>query len=92
VPNTDEFISADEVSVAKRGRTKVIDTALADTLKKLKAGQAVRLGKTFGEVPKDKRAGVSQTIRKHWKHVRPDDCRVDYGESGIPQVRVKAEA
>jgi hypothetical protein len=90
--STDEFISADEVSVAKRGRTLQIDKALADTLQKVKEGQAVRLGKTFGEVPKDKRAGVSQTIRKHWNHVREDECRVDYGQNGVPQVRIKQNA
>jgi hypothetical protein len=85
----DEFISIDEVTVSPRGRKKVIDPALADLLKKLGAGQAVRLSSKFGAVPREQRPAVSQVIRKHWSHVRTDACRIDYSPEGVPQVRIK---
>jgi len=86
---TDEIISAEEVSVSPRGRKVEINPDLASTLKKLKAGQAARLTATFGEVSKPHRATVSSIIRKHWRHVRDDDLRIDYTAEGVPQVRVR---
>ena len=86
---SDEYITAEEVEISPRGRKVEIDPALADKLKKLKAGQGLRLTDTFGEVPKSKRATVSTIIRKHWKHVRNDVPRIDYTPSGVPQVRVR---
>lgn len=89
---SDEFISIDDVTVSPRGRKKVIDSALAEMLGKLKDGQAVRLSGKFGAVPREQRAAVSQVIRKHWTHTRTDDCRIDYTPEGVPQVRIKAKA
>jgi hypothetical protein len=86
---SDEFISEDEVSVSPRGRKVEIMPDLAATLKKVQPGKAVRLSATFGEVPKEKRATVSSVIRKHWRHVRADEPRIDYNTAGVPQVRVK---
>ena len=86
----DEFISAEDVVVSPRGRKLEINPDLAATLKKLKAGQAVRLTDTIGSVPKEKRATVSTVIRKHWRHVREDAIRIDYATDGVPQVRVRA--
>jgi hypothetical protein len=89
---SDEFISIDDVTVSPRGRKKVIDSALAEMLGKLKDGQAVRLSGKFGAVPREQRAAVSQVIGKHWTHTRTDDCRIDYTPEGVPQVRIKAKA
>lgn len=86
----DEVISLSDVKVSPRGRRKVINTALAETLGKVKAGQAVALRGTFGTVPMEQRAKVSQTIRKHWQHVRADACRINYSPEGVPQVSIKA--
>ncbi len=86
----DEFISAEDVVVSPRGRKLEINPDLAATLKKLKAGQAVRLTDSIGSVPKEKRATASTVIRKHWRHVREDAIRIDYAADGVPQVRVRA--
>lgn len=86
---SDEFINADEVVVSPRGRKLEINPDLAATLKKLKSGGAVRLSTSIGPVSKDQRATVSANIRKHWKHVREDDLRIDYAKDGVPQVRVR---
>lgn len=88
----DEFISIDEVTVSPRGRKKIIDAELAEVLGKVTAGKAVVLRGKFGNVAADKRPAVSQTIRKHWAHVRSDQCRIDYTPEGVPQVRMKATA
>lgn len=85
----DEFISADEVVVSPRGRKLEIDAKLAETLSKLKPGQAVRLSSSIGPVAKEQRATISANIRKHWRHVRDDAPRIDYGKDGVPQVRVR---
>jgi hypothetical protein len=87
--STDEFISIEEVTVSPRGRKKVIDESLANLLKQVKTGQAVRLSAKFGNVPREQRPTVSQVIRKHWGHVRTDACRIDYSPEGVPQVRIK---
>jgi len=86
---SDEIISAEEVSVSPRGRKVEINSELAAMLKKLKVGQAARLTSTFGQVPKNHRATVSSVIRKHWRHVRDDDLRIDYTAEGVPQIRVR---
>lgn len=88
---SDEIISEEEVTVSPRGRKVEIDEALAKTLKSLKPGQAARLTSTFGPVEKSRRATVSAIIRKHWRHVRNDELRIDYdSNTGVPQVRVRA--
>lgn len=86
----DEVIAVSEVVKAPRGRKPVIDQALADTLGKVKAGQAVTLGGTFGQVEKDRRATVGQVIRKHWAHARTDKCSINWTPEGVAQVSVKA--
>lgn len=88
---SDEIISAGDVVVSPRGRKKELMPELCATLKGLKAGQAVRLSSTFGEVPKEDRSRVSQIVRKHWRAVREDEMRIDYDTKGIPQVRVKSK-
>jgi len=87
---SDEIISEEEVQVSPRGRKVEINPELADKFRKLKPGQALRLSDTFGKVDKAKRATVSAIIRKHWRHVRNDDVRIDYTAEGVPQVRVRA--
>jgi hypothetical protein len=85
---TDDFIDVSDVQVSRRGRQPQIDASLAELLSKVPSGKAVRLGGTFGSVQgTEARAKVSQTIRKHWAHVRADKCRIDYGTDGVPQVR-----
>jgi len=86
----DEIISVDEITVSPRGRKKVIDSGLADKLAAIKPGQAAALRGTFGAVPAEQRAKVSQVIRKHWEHVRSDVCRINYSPEGVPQVSIKA--
>ena len=86
----DEFISADAVKVSPRGRKKVLNPALLETLKKVTATDGVALGGTFGAVKKADRGSVSATIRKHWREVRTDEVRIDYTPEGVPQVRVRA--
>jgi hypothetical protein len=85
----DEFITEEEVQVSPRGRKVEINPELANLLKKLKPGQAVRLTDSIGSVDKSKRATVSTVIRKHWRHVRDDEPRIDYALDGVPQVRVR---
>jgi len=87
----DEFISADEVKVAPRGRKANIDADLVSTLAKLSEGQAIVV-KRFGQVTeKSKRPAVSQKIRTHWRAAgRTDEPRIDFNpDTGFPQVRVK---
>jgi hypothetical protein len=86
---TDDLISIDEVTVSPRGRKKNIDAALAEKLSNVPTDRAIALRATFGEVPVDERAKVSQIIRKHWHHVRTDQCRINYSPEGVPQVYVK---
>lgn len=85
----DEFIPADQVSVSPRGRKKVLNGDLLDTLRSLPAGQAAVLHSTFGKVAKADRPKVGAVIRKHWTAVRSEDCRIDYTLEGVPQVRVR---
>ena len=86
----DQFIPADSVKVSPRGRKKVLNADLLATLKKVTATKAVALGGSFGTVPREQRATVSATIRKHWREVRSDDVRIDFTPEGVPQVRVRA--
>jgi hypothetical protein len=82
-------IEESEVSVSRRGRTASFDPDLLDDLGSLKAGKAMDLSPYFGEVTEQTdKAKVGQVIRKHWKAVRSDECRIDFG-NGRPQVRVK---
>ncbi len=85
----DKVISVSEIVTSPRGRKKVITPALAEKLRDLRAGQAVALAGTFGNVPMAQRTKVSQVIRKHWNHVRDDACRIQYSPEGVPQVSVK---
>lgn len=81
-------IDESEVQVSRRGRTASFDPDLLDDLGSLKAGKAMDLTPYFGTVEQEDRAKVGQTIRKHWRAVRNDECRIDFG-AGKPQVRVK---
>ena len=85
----DEFISASEVIVSPRGRKKILNADLLETLSKVTADRGVALKGTFGNVAKDDRPTVSATIRKHWKEIRSDDVRIDFSPAGVPQVRVR---
>jgi hypothetical protein len=93
----DEFISVSDVDVRPRGRTAEVNDALVATLARLKAGQAVALSSTFGEVNgadetevTKNRAKVSAQIRKHFALAHPNKrCRIDYSTAGVPQVRIR---
>ena len=85
----DDFISEDEVVSSPRGRKTQLDPNLVSIFKKLKPGQAVRLGDTFGEVPKEKRATVSSILRKNFRAARDDEPSIRYTPQGIPQVSVR---
>jgi hypothetical protein len=86
----DDFIDVAEVQTSPRGRKPVLDSSLLDLLKKVPNGKAVRLAKTFGNVPRDKRAAVSAVIRKHWAVAHPDvKPRIDFTQDGVPQVRAR---
>ena len=86
----DEFISAEDVIVSPRGRKVELNAEMGATFKKMKPGQAVRLASSIGPVAKTQRATVSTVIRKNWRAVREDECRIDYDTEGIAQVRVRA--
>jgi hypothetical protein len=86
----DEFIDAAEVQTSPRGRKPVLDADLLATLKKVSAGKAVRLAKTFGNVPREGRPAVSAVIRKHWTVAHPGTKpRIDFTVDGVPQVRAR---
>lgn len=85
-----KVIQESEVLVSRRGRTATFDTEMQTAFKSLKKGQALDLTDHMGgPVPKDQRQKVAQEIRKNWRSVRNDDCRIDFG-AGRPQVRVKS--
>lgn len=81
-------MDASEVVVSRRGRTAAFDADLLEDLSDLTVGEALDLSPYFGEVHGSDRQKVGQEIRKHWREVRSDECRIDFG-NGIPQVRVK---
>lgn len=86
----DEFIPADEVSVSPRGRKANLDPDLLAKFSALPANMAWVGRNYFGAVARADRARVSQIVRKHWRAVRADDCRIDYTSEGVIQVRAKA--
>ena len=88
-PMTFAAIPASEVKVAPRGRKAVLDSDLTGAFKGLEPKLALNLEPKFGIVASEDRPKVSQTIRKNWKAVRSDDCRIDFGTDGIPHVQVK---
>lgn len=82
-------IAADEVVVSRRGRTASFDADLLEDLSDLQAGEALDLSPYFGTVEdKTERQKVAAEIRKHWRNVRKDDLRIDFG-GNVPQVRIK---
>lgn len=86
----DDFIDIAEVQTSPRGRKPVLDSDLLGLLKKVPNGKAVRLAKTFGNVPKEQRAATSAVIRKHWAVAHPGvKPRIDFTSDGIPQVRAR---
>lgn len=86
----DDFIDVSEVQTSPRGRKPVLDAALLDLLRKVPAGKAVRLAKTFGNVSREERPTVSATIRKHWAVAHPGvKPRIDFTTDGVPQVRAR---
>lgn len=85
-----KVISESEVVVSRRGRTATFDPEMQAAFKGLKKGQALDLTDHLGgPVDKDNRQKVAQEIRKNWRSVRKDECRIDFG-AGRPQVRVKS--
>ena len=88
-PMSFDVIDAAEVKVAPRGRKAVLDADLTAAFENLPIGKAINLAPKFGAVEGSDRPKVSQTIRKNWKSVRSDDCRIDFGTDGIPHVQVK---
>lgn len=82
-------IDETEVIVSRRGRTAEFDQDLLEDLAALEAGSALDLTPYFGEVEsKDDRQAVGAKIRKHWRAVRDEKVRIDFGQNR-PQVRVK---
>lgn len=79
---------AEDVVVSRRGRTATFDKDLLEDLIDLQEGEALDLSPYFGEVTAQDRQKVGAEIRKHWRAVRTDDPRIDFG-GGRPQVRVK---
>jgi hypothetical protein len=86
---TDEIIDVTEVQVAPRGRKAVLDSDLTTAFASLPEGKAIRLASKFGSVAADDRQKVGATIRKNWRAVRTDSCRVNYGTDGVPQVAAR---
>ena len=84
----DEFIPADQVEVSPRGRKKILNADLLETLSKITPKQGVIL-RSLGKVSKTDRPAVSATIRKHWKEIRTDEVRIDFSPAGYAQVRVR---
>lgn len=84
-----ETVSVADVPVAPRGRKAEFDVDLTNAFERLKEGQALNLSPKFGQVPKDDRPRIGQMIRKNWRSVRDDDCRIDFGPDGTPFVRAK---
>lgn len=82
-------VKASEVKVAPRGRKVETDADLVAAFKDLAVEDALNLEPKFGVVASEDRPKIGQTIRKNWKAVRSDDCRIDFGTDGIPFVRVK---
>lgn len=87
--NKDEIISVDEVIASPRGKHIEKNEELVQAFRELKPWQAMRLGKTFGNVERDERNKVSHIIRRHWEVARKDLPRIDFSPDGIPQVRVR---
>jgi hypothetical protein len=84
-----EVIDASEVTIAPRGRKAVLDSALTDAFSKLGEGKAIRLGDYFGPVNDEAtKQKVGSIIRKNWKAVRHEPCRIVWG-SGSPEVSAK---
>ncbi len=82
-------IAAEDVVVSRRGRVAEYDPDLLEDLADLNMGEALDLTPYFGDVEdKTERQKVAAEIRKHWRKVRTDDLRIDFGKN-IPQVRVK---
>ena len=85
----DEFIPADQVEVSPRGRKKILNADLLDTLAQVTPDRGVVLKGAFGVVAKTDRPAVSATIRKHWSEIRSEDVRIDFSPAGYAQVRVR---
>lgn len=83
-----EIIPTEQVRVSPRGRKAELNADLLKALKGLKEGQSLVMH-PFGNVPKAQRASVAQKIRKHWRHVRTDACRIDWDDAtGLAQVSI----
>jgi hypothetical protein len=85
----DEVIDVSEVVVAPRGRKANLDADLTEAFRTLPIDKAVKLTGKFGSVAPEDRQKVGATIRKNWRAVRTDNCRVNYGKDGVPQVAAK---
>lgn len=85
-----QIIPAAEVRVSPRGRKTEYNADLLKALKALKVGEALVMT-PFGNVPKAERASAAQKIRKHWRHVRDDECRIDWDDAtGLAQVSIRS--
>lgn len=82
-------IKVEDVQKLPRGRKPELDQTLCDTLAKVKSGQAIVLDEEFGSVNPDDRSTVSQTIRKHWQHVRQDKPSINFSPDGMAQVFIR---
>jgi hypothetical protein len=86
-----EFIPVSEMTSARRGRKRIVDVELLDTLAELAAqpeGTAVVLRETFGSVEKEKRAAIRSRILSHWSELNdPRSLSIKFSDpEGIPQV------
>lgn len=85
-----EEIDASAVVVAPRGRKVETDPSLTAAFATLADDKALNLKAMFGTVDPEDRPKVGGTIRKNWRAVREDECRVDFGTTGEPTVRKDA--
>ena len=90
---SDDVIDVTEVVAVKRGRKVELDPAVTAALDAIPAGKAGRLSSTFGPVSKDDRGKVSQSIRKHFRHLDDGaDFAIAYSPEGVPQVIVRSRS
>lgn len=85
-----KVIDESEVVVSRRGRVATFDPDMQAAFKSLQKGKAVDLTEHLGGpwTEQSDRQRVAQEIRKNWRSVRTDECRIDFGK-GRAQVRVK---
>lgn len=80
------LIPVSEIRKAPRGRKANTRPDLLEILSQVKPGFAADLTDIFGEVSKDERSKVSQTVRTHWKEVQKGKPSLNYSPEGHLQV------